>query len=88
MVTKKVEIINKTGLHARPASEFVMLAKKFEAKITLCKDGGEPVNAKSMIRLLAEGIGQGTVVTLTAEGNDEKEAITELVDLISSGFGE
>ena len=88
MVTKKVEIINKTGLHARPASEFVMLAKKFELKITLCKDGGEPVNAKSMIRLLAEGIGQGTVVTLTAEGNDEKEAITELVDLISSGFGE
>lgn len=88
MVTKKVEIINKTGLHARPASEFVMLAKKFESKITLCKDGGEPVNAKSMIRLLAEGIGQGTVVTLTAEGNDEKEAITELVDLISSGFGE
>ena len=44
MVTKQVEFINKTGLHARPASDFVMLAKKFESKITICKEGGEPVN--------------------------------------------
>mgnify|MGYP000016595522 CR=1 FL=1 len=38
---------------------FVMLAKKYESKITICKEGGEPVNAKSVVRLLAEGIGQG-----------------------------
>ena len=64
MVTKQVEFINKTGLHARPASDFVMLAKKYESKITICKEGGEPVNAKSVVRLLAEGIGQGTKAEL------------------------
>ena len=88
MVTKKVEFINKTGLHARPASDFVMLAKKYESKITICKEGGEPVNAKSVVRLLAEGIGQGTKVELAAEGPDEAEAIEALADLVASGFGE
>ena len=88
MVTKQVEFINKTGLHARPASDFVMLAKKYESKITICKEGGEPVNAKSVVRLLAEGIGQGTKVELAAEGPDEAEAIEALAVLVASGFGE
>ena len=88
MVTKQVEFINKTGLHARPASDFVMLAKKFESKITICKEGGEPVNAKSMVRLLAEGIGQGTKAELAAEGEDAAEAVEALSELIASGFGE
>ena len=88
MVTKQVEFINKTGLHARPASDFVMLAKKYESKITICKEGGEPVNAKSVVRLLAEGIGQGTKAELAAEGLDEAEAIEALADLVASGFGE
>ena len=88
MVTKQVEFINKTGLHARPASDFVMLAKKYESKITICKEGGEPVNAKSVVRLLAEGIGQGTKAELVAEGPDEAEAIEALAVLVASGFGE
>lgn len=88
MVTKQVEFINKTGLHARPASDFVMLAKKYESKITICKEGGEPVNAKSVVRLLAEGIGQGTKAELAAEGVDEAEAIEALATLVASGFGE
>ena len=88
MVNRKVEIINKTGLHARPASDFVLTAKKFESKITICKEGGEPVNAKSVVRLLAECIGQGTKVELTADGADEVAALDTLVALIESGFGE
>ena len=88
MVKRQVEIINKTGLHARPASDFVLLAKKYESKITVCKEGGEPINAKSMVRLLAECIGQGTMVEITAEGNDEQAAVDALVALVESGFGE
>ena len=88
MVKKQVEIINKTGLHARPASDFVMAAKKFESKITVCREGGEPVNAKSVVRLLAEGIGQGTVIEIAADGADEEAALAELVGLVESGFGE
>lgn len=88
MVKREVEIINKTGLHARPASDFVLAAKKYESKITICKEGGDPVNAKSMVRLLAEGIGHGTKVELAADGVDELAALDELVALIESGFGE
>lgn len=88
MVKREVEIINKTGLHARPASDFVLTAKKYESKITICKEGGEPVNAKSMVRLLAECIGQGAKVELAADGVDELAALDELVALIESGFGE
>lgn len=88
MVTKEVKFINKTGLHARPASEFAMQAKRFESKITICKEGGEPVNAKSVVRLLAEGIGKGTKAELVADGPDEIEAVNTLSDMIASGFGE
>ncbi len=88
MVKREVEIINKTGLHARPASDFVLNAKKFESKITVCKEGGEPVNAKSIVRLLAEGIGQGDKIEITAAGEDEAEALDCLAALVESGFGE
>ncbi len=88
MVKKQVEIINKTGLHARPASDFVLSAKKFESKITVCQEGGEPVNAKSVVRLLAEGIGQGKKIEIVADGEDEEAALAELVSLVESGFGE
>lgn len=88
MVKKQIEIKNKTGLHARPASDFVLKAKKFESKISICKENGQPVNAKSIMRLLAEGIGQGTKIEIMAEGNDEQLALDELVALVESGFGE
>lgn len=88
MVKKEVVIINKTGLHARPASDFVLAAKKFESKITICKEGGEPVNAKSVMRILAEGIGQGTKIEITADGVDEEAALDALTALVESGFGE
>lgn len=88
MVKKQVEIINKTGIHARPASDFVLAAKKYVCKVMICKEGGEPVNAKSIIRLLAEGIGQGTKVEISTDGEDEEAALEELVGLIESGFGE
>jgi len=85
MYTRQTKIINKTGLHARPASEFVLLAKSFTSDISMDK---ESVNAKSIVRLLAEGINQGTEVEISAKGIDETEAVRELVSLIESGFGE
>ena len=90
MTTRKVTIINKTGLHARPASDFVLAAKSFSSIITIRNlDGdGEAVNAKSILRLLAEGMVQGTRAELAAEGEDEGRAVDTLVALIESGFGE
>jgi len=90
MYTRQTKIINKTGLHARPASEFVLLAKSFTSDISVknISMDKESVNAKSIVRLLAEGINQGTEVEISAKGIDETEAVRELVSLIESGFGE
>lgn len=91
MYSKQTKIINATGLHARPASEFVAEAKKFASKITiknLGKADAAPANAKSMIRLLAEGLAKDTEVEIAAEGADEVQAVDALVALIEAGFGE
>ena len=86
MTKKQVEIVNKTGLHARPASDFVLEAKKYESKITICRENGVPVNAKSVVRILAEGIGQGTKIEIAAEGTDEEQAAASLAALVESGL--
>ncbi|MBO8162688.1 MAG: HPr family phosphocarrier protein [Brevibacillus sp.] len=84
---KQVTIQNKTGLHARPAAEFVKTASKFQSEITLIKDGKE-INAKSVIGVMSLAAAKGTVLTIRAEGADEQEAIDALVQLIESKFGE
>ena len=90
MVSAQTTIINATGLHARPASTFVMEAKKFESNITI-KDvdkGVAPANAKSIMMILAAGLGTGTTVEIACNGADEQEALDALVALVDSGFGE
>jgi len=90
MYAKQTRVMNSTGLHARPASEFVQEAKKYEAKISIrnLAEGSEAVNAKSIVRLLAEGISQGTEVEIAADGPDEQQAVDSLVALMDTGFGE
>ena len=90
MVSKQTTIINATGLHARPASAFVMEAKKYQSDITIkdvSKDGAA-ANAKSIMMILAAGLGTGTTVEVSCDGPDEAEALYALVALIDSGFGE
>ena len=89
MYAKETKIINKSGLHARPASDFVKAAGQFDSKIEIKKVGSDNIaNAKSIVFLLSMGLGQGTEVELMAEGLDEKEAVDTLAALIESGFGE
>jgi phosphocarrier protein len=91
MVSKVTRVINATGLHARPATEFVNKANTFSSKITIrnFSDGSnKTVNAKSIVLLLTLGICQGTDVEITAVGPDEVEAVESLVALINTGFGE
>jgi len=88
---RDVLIQNRTGLHARPASEFVACAAKFDSKITIRSANDEDddaVDAKSIMLLLSIGLGQGDEVVITAKGEDEVEAVDALVDLIDSKFGE
>lgn len=89
MQKKETTIVNSTGLHARPAAEFVAAAKKYESKITIGKAGEEKqVNAKSIVLLLSLGVSKGTKVEIAADGPDEQQAVDGLVALLESGFGE
>ncbi|MDR1899816.1 MAG: HPr family phosphocarrier protein [Treponema sp.] len=90
MYTKTTTVINKTGLHARPGSDFVNAAKKFSSKITIRRldENEDPVNAKSIAFVLSLGIGKGIEVELAAEGGDEQTAVDALVDMINGGFGD
>ncbi len=90
MVSKITTILNPSGLHARPASEFVALAKQHASKITIRSTAGaeDAVNAKSVVLLLTLGLGPGTQVEIAASGPDEEQAVEGLIALIDSGFGE
>ena len=87
MFSKNVTIVNPTGLHARPASQFVQTAGKYESSIFIVKDGNE-INAKSIMGVMAGGLSQGTEIEIKAEGADEQAAVEALAELIESGFGE
>ncbi|MEG1525198.1 MAG: HPr family phosphocarrier protein [Clostridia bacterium] len=84
MLSKEITVNNPTGLHARPASEFTRCAAKFHSGITVCKTGGQPVSAKSMILVLSQSIVQGTTITITANGEDELAAIEALSLLVEN----
>lgn len=90
MYSKKIRIRNYTGLHARPASEFVECAANYNSKIKICRAGQEEesVNAKSIVLLLTLGLCKGEEAIISANGSDEAEAVEALAALIESGFGE
>ena len=77
MLKKELVVRAATGLHARPAANFVELASRYDSEIKV-HFGDKEVNAKSIISVLSLGLGQGESFVLTVEGPDEKEALTEL----------
>jgi catabolite repression HPr-like protein len=83
MVEKQVEVKRKSGLQARPAALFVQQANRFSSEIFLEKEG-KKVNAKSIMGLMSLAAGTGSLVTLSANGSDEKEAVEELVKFIEN----
>lgn len=87
MVERSVVIENATGLHARPAAQFVQAAGKFASKIRIAKEGKE-VDAKSILAVLSLGAHRGVTITIKADGADETAALESLVSLIESRFGE
>lgn len=85
--TGKIEIINKLGLHTRPAAELVKVANKFKSEITL-QFKGQEANGKSILGVLTLAAGMGSKITVTAEGPDHDAAFTAIKKLIESGFHE
>jgi phosphocarrier protein len=87
MVSATLEITNRIGFHARPASLLIDRAKQFSSTLTLTK-GDRTVGMDSLVALLKLQVKQGDMVTLSAEGADEEAALKSLVSLIEAKFGE
>ena len=81
-------IQNKVGLHARPATQFVKEAQKYQSDIRVSSSTHGEVNAKSIVSILSLGIACGTTITIRAEGADAANALAGLRALNEAGFGE
>ena len=82
-----IAVINKLGLHARAAAKLVRLAGRFESRISLLHNGQE-ADAKSIMGLMMLAATHGTQLEIVAEGGDEAEAMTAVVNLFNERFGE
>ncbi len=84
---REVTIVNKLGMHARPAALFVRAASQFASEIEVEKDG-ERVNGKSIMGLMMLAAGKGSRLRILAKGPDAEAALDKLESLVSSGLGE
>ena len=87
MTSCAVTILNPLGLHARAAAKFVHTASSFSAKIQVAR-GGRQIDGKSIMGLLLLSASRGSVITITASGADEREALAALCVLVERGFEE
>ena len=85
--SRECEILNTFGIHARPAALFVTVANRYKSEIYVEKDGIR-VNGKSIMGLLTLEAHQGSVIVITAKGNDSAEALVALEKVVASKFNE
>ncbi|GAA5044211.1 phosphocarrier protein [Thermocatellispora tengchongensis] len=84
MPERRVTVQAEVGLHARPAATFVQRAAQAPIAVTVAKGGGEPVNAKSILSVLALDVRQGENVVISAEGEGAEELLDELAAIASA----
>lgn len=87
MIEKKVKIVNKLGLHARPAALFVKITTKYKCNVLVEKDGFE-INAKSIMGVMMLAAEHGSFLSIKCNGDDENQCLTELIELIDNKFNE
>ena len=87
MERRAITIVNELGLHARAAAKFVTLASQFESDIRVGR-GNQEINGKSIMGLMMLAANQGSIINIITSGNDEKEAIQKLEELVQQRFGE
>lgn len=87
LAVKELVVINKLGIHARPAAMFVKAANLFASKIFVEKDG-ETVNGKSIMGLMMLAAGPGSKIRVQADGHDATQALTALEALVKRKFDE
>ena len=87
MVERSVQVVNRNGLHARPAAEIVKAAAKFKSDITIVREDLE-VNGKSIMGVMMLAAEYGSMLLVRASGPDEGDAVGAIAKLIESKFGE
>lgn len=87
MVSQKVTVCNKSGLHLRPAAELSKMASKMTSDITIAA-GEKRVNPKSVLLLMSAEITKGTEIEIFCEGANEEQDLATLIEAIESGLGE
>ena len=87
MPERSVQILNRNGLHARPAAEIVKAAARFKSDITIVRDDLE-VNGKSIMGVMMLAAECGATLVLRASGPDEDQAVGAIADIIAARFGE
>lgn len=86
-ISQNIEIINRLGLHARAAAQFVQLASSFTSSIEIEKNGRR-VNGKSIMGVMMLAASKGSEITIYADGEDEDEGMKKLEELINNRFNE
>jgi len=84
---KEIAIVNRLGLHARPAAMFVRIASRHRSEVWVSKEG-EEVNGKSIMGLMMLAAGQGSKLRIRCEGPDAQKAMEEIEQLINARFNE
>ena len=84
---KEIPVINRLGLHARPAAMFVRIASRYRCEVWVGKEG-EEVNGKSIMGLMMLAAGQGSKLKIRCDGPDADKAMAELEELINARFHE
>lgn len=87
MIEKTVKIMNKAGMHTRPAATIVKMASKYKCEFYISKNGLN-INGKSIIGVMTLAAEMGSDVTLSFDGEDEEKAADEIVDYFNRGFDE
>jgi len=87
VTVESVTVVNQLGMHARAAAKFVHLATRFEARVRVARDRRE-MDGKSIMGILLLAASRGSTITISADGADERDAVSALVALVQSGFGE
>jgi len=83
MESREFHIVAETGIHARPATLLVQAASKFSSNVTLSYQGKD-VNLKSIMGVMSLGVGQNADVRISAEGDDEAEALAAIAETMSA----
>ena len=87
MIEKKVQIINRAGLHTRPAATIVKMAAKYKCEFFISRDGMN-INGKSIIGVMTLAAEEGSELHLSFDGEDDEQAAKEIVEFFEKGFNE